>query len=265
MVEEDTILLRHEEGARYVVLNRPEVLNAFNEPMLVALLDAVRAAAAEESVRCLVLTGAGRAFSSGQDLAVVRDRYAGGGTMRFDRLIRQHYNPVITAIRTMEKPVIASVNGIAAGAGCSLALACDLRIAAESAAFMQAFVNVGLVPDAGSSFMLPRLIGIARAMELAFTGRRVSAGQALALGMVNDVVADDMLGEKTGEWAQKLARMPTRAIGLAKKALNAAWNSELPEQLDREAECQGLAEQTRDHREGVAAFVEKRLPRFEGR
>ena len=165
--EKDIILTTDDSGVRTITLNRPDVLNAFNEAILVALLDALRAAEEDETVRCLVITGAGRAFTSGQDLAVVRERYAKGGRMQFDRLLRDRYNPVMTSIRTMGKPVIASVNGAAAGAGCSLALVCDLRIAAESASFIQAFINVGLVPDAGSSFMLPRLIGTARAMDMA--------------------------------------------------------------------------------------------------
>lgn len=259
------ILVRDEGSVRRIILNRPEVLNAFNEPTLVALLEALREAEEDDAIRCLVVTGAGRAFSSGQDLAVVGERYAAGRRMQFDRLLRDRYNPIITSIRTMEKPIVASVNGVAAGAGCSLALACDLRIAAESASFIQAFINVGLVPDAGSSYMLPRLIGVSRAMDMAFTGRRVSAAEALEIGLVNYVVADDALPVETTTLAQRLASMPTRAIGLAKRAINAAFNADLPAQLDREALLQGQAEQTQDHSEGIAAFTQKRTPNFQGR
>jgi 2-(1,2-epoxy-1,2-dihydrophenyl)acetyl-CoA isomerase len=164
----------------------------------------------------------------------------------------------------MEKPVVASVNGVAAGAGCSLALACDLRIAAESASFIQAFVNVGLVPDCGSTFMLPRLVGVSRAMELTFMGRRVHAEEALEIGLVNRIVPDGELPAETKNLTRELATLPTRAIGLMKRAINAAWTADLETQLDLEASLQTPASQTHDHREGIQAFLEKRRPRFEG-
>jgi 2-(1,2-epoxy-1,2-dihydrophenyl)acetyl-CoA isomerase len=164
----------------------------------------------------------------------------------------------------MEKPVVAAVNGVAAGAGCSLALACDFRIAAQSASFIEAFINVGLVPDSGSTFFLPRLIGIGRAMEMAVTGRKIKADEALAIGLVNRVVPDTELAAEVAKFAQQLASLPTRAIGLTKRALNAAWTADLEQQLDYEAMLQTTAGQTQDHREGVAAFLEKRPPRFQG-
>jgi 2-(1,2-epoxy-1,2-dihydrophenyl)acetyl-CoA isomerase len=178
--------------------------------------------------------------------------------------LRDHYNPVILKLRTMEKPVIASVNGVAAGAGASLALACDMRIAAESSSFIEAFIHVGLVPDSGSTFTLPRLVGFAKAMELAMTGCKIKSDEALRIGLVNRVVPDDELSSATAELAGKLATLPTRAIGLTKRAINAAWSADLAGQLDYEAMLQTTAGQTHDHREGVTAFLEKRSPKFTG-
>jgi len=262
--DKQTILVEDNGGVRKLILNRPDVLNALNADILKALAAALHEAERDGAVRCLVITGAGRAFSSGQDLGDVRNRYESGNPIDFDHLLRTLYNPVIVKIRTMGKPVVASVNGIAAGAGCSLAIACDMRIAAESAGFIQAFINVGLVPDAGSTFMLPRLIGVSRAMEMASTARRIPSDEALGIGLVNEVVPDSELASATTAFAQKLANMPTRAIGLAKRAINAAWNADLETQLNYEAMLQSTASQTHDHREGVAAFLEKRPARFKG-
>ncbi len=259
-----TVLIDNDGAVRTLTLNRPDSLNAFNEAMLKALSKAVREAEKDKSVRSLVITGAGRGFSSGQDLAEVSERYKSDQPLELGSHLRAVYNPLIKKIRTMEKPVIASVNGVAAGAGCSLALACDLRIAGESAGFIEAFINVGLVPDCGSTFMLPRLMGMSRAMEMAFTGRKIKAEEALRIGLVNQVVADDRLAEETAKLARKLAALPPRAIGLTKRAINAAWCSDLESQLDYEAMLQTTAGQTRDHREGVAAFLEKRPPNFTG-
>jgi 2-(1,2-epoxy-1,2-dihydrophenyl)acetyl-CoA isomerase len=240
------------------------VLNALNNDMLAALGKALREAEKDKTVRCLVITGAGRAFSSGQDLAEVMDRYKGSDPIELGSHLRDRYNPIIAMIRTMEKPVIASVNGVAAGAGCSLALACDLRIAATSAGFIQAFINVGLIPDSGGTFTLPRLIGPARAFEMSCTGRKVKPDEALQIGLVNQVVPDEQLVTEAKKLAEKLASLPTRAIGLTKRAINAAWRYDLPTQLDYEAMLQTTAGQTKDHREGVMAFLEKRLPTFIG-
>lgn len=261
---EDTILIADEGGVRTITLNRPDVLNAFNDTMLKALSKAVRQAEKDKSVRCLMLTGAGRAFSSGQDLADVRDRYDSDTPIELGRHIRAHYNPLIAKLRSIEKPVVAGVNGVAAGAGCSLALACDIRVAAESAGFIEAFVNVGLVPDSGSTFMLPRLIGVSRAMEMTFTGRKIKSEEALRIGLVNQVVADAELSSTAMKLAAKLASLPTKAIGWTKRAINAAWSADLVDQLDYEAMLQTAAGRTQDHREGVAAFLEKRSPRFKG-
>ncbi len=246
-------------------MNRPDVLNALNSVMLGELREAVRAAGKDESVRCLVLTGAGRAFCSGQDLADVADLYRSDEPLDFGSHLRTHYHPIISGLRKMEKPVVAAVNGVAAGAGCSLALAADFRITAESASFIQAFVGVGLVPDSGSTFMLPRLVGLGRAMEIAATGRKVKPEEAAKIGLVTRVVADDELEEEVRKFAGKLAQMPTRAIGLTKRAMNASWNADLEAQLEYEAMLQTTAGRTEDHREGVNAFLEKRPPKFRGK
>ena len=262
--DQSALLIESEGGVRTITLNRPDVLNAFNDALLAALSKAVRDAEKDEGVRCVVITGAGRAFSSGQDLSDLKDRYQRDEPLDFGRHLRTNYNPIITRIRTMEKPVIASVNGVAAGAGCSLALACDLRIAAESASFIHAFINVGLIPDSGATFILPRLVGTARSMELAFTGRKVKASEALQIGLVNQVVSDDTLSAATMELAHRIAGLPARGIGLTKRAINAAASADLATQLEYEAMLQTTAGQTHDHREGVMAFIEKRKPDFKG-
>ncbi len=259
------VLVGDQAGVRTITLNRPDVRNAFNGELIAALEKAVRDADDDEAVRCVVITGAGRAFCSGQDLAELADRYEGEQPLELGQRLCNEYNPMITKIRTMEKPVVAAVNGAAIGAGCSLALACDLRIAAESAILVQGFVKIGLVPGSGSTFMLPRLVGAGRAAELAFTGRKVEAREALQLGLVNQVVPDAELPTETTKLAEKLAGLPTRAIGLTKRALNAAWTADLEGQLALEAELQAVAGRTNDHQEGVRAFLDKRPPRFEGR
>ncbi len=260
----ETIQQADENGVRTITLNRPDVLNSFNTQMLKELSKAVRDSAKDKSVRCLILTGAGRGFCAGQDLADVADRYKSDDPIELGHHIRKFYNPLITQLRTMEKPVIASVNGAAAGAGCSLALAADLRIAADSASFIQAFIHVGLVPDSGSTFFLSQLVGTARAFEMACTGRKIKADKALQIGLVNQVVPADDLAEATGKLASKLAALPPRGIGLTKRALNAATTGDLASQLDYEAQLQTTAGKTKDHREGVTAFLEKRSPKFTG-
>ncbi len=259
-----TLLVTDDDGIRTLTLNRPDVLNAFNDTMLAAIGKALRAAEKDKSVRCLVITGGGRAFSSGQDLGDVKERYKSDEPIELGSHLRDRYHPIINKIRTMEKPIIAAVNGVAAGAGCSLALAADMRIGAESASFIQAFIHVGLVPDSGSTFMLPRLIGPARAFEMACTGRKIKSDEALRIGLINRVVADDALQGETIELARRLASLPPVGIGLTKRAINAAWANDLPTQLDYEAMLQTTAGRTRDHREGVTAFLEKRKPKFTG-
>lgn len=252
------------DGVATITLNRADKLNALTDEMLSSLRRSVRAAEKDDAVRCIVLTGSGRAFCAGQDLAAVRGREGGEG-VGFREHLERTYNVVIRELRSVEKPVLGAVNGVAAGAGASLALACDLRLAAESASFIQSFIGVGLVPDSGSTWFLPRMIGYARAFELAVTGNRLPAAEALALGLVNRVVPDADFSLEVRSYALQLANAPTRAVGLTKRAMNRAMGSTLDEALAYEAQLQEVAGSTRDHREGVSAFLEKRSPTFEGR
>ncbi|MFN8471704.1 MAG: enoyl-CoA hydratase-related protein [Anaerolineae bacterium] len=262
---DEPILYAVGDGVATITLNRPDVLNAFTDPMLEALNEALGKAERDASVRCVVITGAGRGFSAGQDLSDVKRReQEAGHPVSFAEHLRTKYNPVIRRIRTMEKPVIAAVNGVAAGAGASLALACDLRIAADKASFVLAFVKVGLVPDSGMNYFLVQMIGLPRAFELAATGGRLTAEEALRLGVVNRVVPTDELPAAAQAWAKELAQAPTRAIGLTKRAMNRALVSSVEEVLDYEAWLQEVAGRTADHKEGVAAFLEKRRPQFKG-
>lgn len=256
----DTLLMDQSEGVLTVTLNRPDVLNAFSDAMLSDLHNALREAERDPAVRCIVLTGAGRGFCSGQDL---RDR-TGQAPFSFADSLRRRYNPIILKLRTMEKPVLAAVNGVAAGAGCSLALACDLRVASEKASFIEVFARVGLVPDSGSTYLLPRLVGLSKALELSFTADAVDAGEALRLGLVNRLVPHDELMPRTLEFARRFAAGPTRAYGLIKRAINYGLGATLEQALDYEAYLQEVAGRTADHREGVAAFMEKRQANFKG-
>jgi 2-(1,2-epoxy-1,2-dihydrophenyl)acetyl-CoA isomerase len=241
-----------------ITLNRPDVLNALNTAVHQALGGALRQARDPE-VRAVVITGAGRGFCVGQDLTEFRE-VAGGIA---DRL-RENYHPNARAIRELEKPVIAAVNGAAAGAGLSLACACDLRIAADSSTFVPAFISIGLVPDSGGSYFIARLLGPARAFEWMSSGRRLTAVEAHAWGLVSEVVEADALTARAGELAAELAELPTRGIGMTKRLFDHAATATLEEQLEREAQLQAAATQTEDFREGVAAFLEKRPPRFRG-
>jgi 2-(1,2-epoxy-1,2-dihydrophenyl)acetyl-CoA isomerase len=246
-------------GVLTITLNRPEVLNAFNADMHEALAVALKDARDPE-VRAVVLTGAGRGFCVGQDLTEFRDAPGDIG----DRL-RSNYHPNVLAIRALEKPVLAAVNGAAAGAGLSFAAACDLRIASEAATFVPAFINIGLVPDSGGTYFLARLLGPARAFEWMTSGRRLSADEAQAWGLVSEVVPADDLQPRVAELASRLAAMPTRGIGMTKRLFDRTAESTLEEQLEWEAQLQSAATKTEDFREGVAAFLEKRDPQFRGR
>jgi 2-(1,2-epoxy-1,2-dihydrophenyl)acetyl-CoA isomerase len=256
----DTIELDQHDGVLTVTLNRPDVLNAINDQMLRELSEVLRSGARDSAVRCVVLTGAGRGFCSGQDL---RDR-VGGGAVSFRESLANRYNPVILQMRTMEKPVLAAVNGVAAGAGCSLALAADLRIASDRASFIEVFARVGLVPDSGSTYFLPRLVGLGKALELAFTADAVDAAEALRVGLVNRVVPHDTFLGEVMTLATRLAVGPTRGYGLAKRAINYGLHATLEQALDYEAAVQEIAGRTADHREGVAAFLAKRPASFTG-
>jgi 2-(1,2-epoxy-1,2-dihydrophenyl)acetyl-CoA isomerase len=241
-----------------ITLNRPESLNALNGAMRRELLAALKALGRDESVRVVLVTGEGRGFCSGADLR-------GGASERaFRRVLTDEYNPLIRAIRDLPKPVIAAVNGVAAGAGVSLALACDLVYASDDARFIQAFVRIGLVPDSGSTRTLVRALGRHRAAQLIFSGDPLSATEALAVGLLNGVVPGDQLAATVSEVATRLANAPTRAIALAKRSINHAEDAELDESLAMEAALQELAGRTDDHAEGIAAFAEKREPRFVG-
>ncbi|MDQ7850874.1 MAG: enoyl-CoA hydratase-related protein [Armatimonadota bacterium] len=256
----NTVLLAEEAGVLTLTLNRPEVLNAVNEQLARELQEGLDYAAREAEVRCIVLTGAGRGFCSGQDL---RERPPTAEPSYLE-LLRRRYNPVILRLATVEKPVLAAVNGVAAGAGCSLALACDLRFASEQASFIQIFARVGLVPDSGSTYFLPRLVSLGKAFEMAYLADPVDAQEALRLGLVNRVVPAEELMATTLEVARRLAAGPTRAYGLTKRALRHALHAPLEDALAYEAYLQEVAGATADHREGVAAFGEKRPPQFTG-
>jgi len=242
-----------------ITLNRPDVLNAFNAALHRALAGALKEARAND-VRAVVITGAGRGFCVGQDLSEFREAPGDIG----ERL-RSKYHPNILALRALEKPVLAAVNGPAAGAGLSFACACDLRLAAQSATFVPAFINIGLVPDSGGTYFVRRLLGTARAFEWMTSGRRLSAAEALEWGLISEVVEDDRLAERAAERAAELASLPTRGVALTKRLFDHAENATLEEQLELEAQLQAAATQTADFREGVDAFLEKREPRFEGR
>ncbi|AOZ04455.1 enoyl-CoA hydratase-related protein [Cupriavidus malaysiensis] len=258
------VLYHVADGVATITLNRPDVLNALNADLMRALREAVEQAAADEAVRAVLLTGNGRGFCAGADLA---DRAAGSGGALADSgtLLRERYHPIILALRGMAKPVVSAVNGVAAGAGMSLALAADVVLAARGASFLQAFSKIGLVPDAGSTYFLPRYAGEMRARALAILADKISADEAHRIGLVWQVHEDAALHEEAGKLARRLAQSPTFAYGLIKQALNESLDNDLPAQLELEATLQSRASRSEDFREGVAAFLEKRPPAFKGR
>jgi 2-(1,2-epoxy-1,2-dihydrophenyl)acetyl-CoA isomerase len=259
----ETVDLTKDGPAARILLNRPDALNAWNEQFGRDLLDAVRTVAADKSVRAVLITGAGRGFSSGADL---KEQRGGddGGLPDLSARLKEIYHPVITALREMPKPVVAAVNGPAVGIGCSLALAGDLIVAADSAYFLLAFVNIGLVPDGGSTAFLPARVGYARAAEMAMLGERVPAHQALDWGLINQVVADDELESASSALLERLANGPTRSYAGAKHLLNRRMYADLAGQLEAEADAQRDQGHSKDFIEGVLAFVEKRPPNFTG-
>jgi len=257
----DTPVLYQVDGAvATITLNRPDVLNALNTALMLALREAVEKASADAAVRAVVVTGAGRGFSAGADLAS-----SSGGTGNAGTTLRERYHPVILAMRAMPKPIISAVNGVAAGAGMSIAMAGDIILAGRSASFLQAFSKIGLVPDAGSTWFLPRYVGDVRARALAILADRISAQDAQSFGLVWQVHEDAELLPKAQEMAQRLAAMPTRAYAMIKQALNDSHQRDLATQLELEADLQVEAGKTEDFREGVAAFLQKRPPQFKGR
>jgi 2-(1,2-epoxy-1,2-dihydrophenyl)acetyl-CoA isomerase len=252
------------EGVLTITMNRPEVLNAFNDVMLDELYEATEAASRDDEVRCVVITGAGRAFGAGQDLRGFAQVHASSETTRVSEHLNK-YHRVVRTIRTMPKPVIAAVRGVAAGASCNLALACDLRIAADNARFLEAFARIGLIPDAGGGFFLPRLVGFGKALEMAMLAEEVSGPEAERMGLVNRCVPLEEFETATQALALRLAKGPTRAYGLIKELMNSSIQSDLDTTLQLEGALQDIAIETADHREGVTAFLQKRPAHYTGK
>jgi 2-(1,2-epoxy-1,2-dihydrophenyl)acetyl-CoA isomerase len=255
-----TILFEEKDNILIISLNRPDVYNAFNSDMLSELYEAFKKAGEDEKVRCIILTGTGKAFCSGQDLKDFSEK-----KLTFKEALEQRYNPLIKSIAYLPKPVICAINGVAAGAGISLALACDYRIASESATLTEVFINVGLVPDSGSSFFLPRIVGYAKAFEMCATGDKVTAAEAKEFGLVNKVVSGKLLMKSAEAVAKNLASRPTKAIGMIKDLLNRSFESSLDEILKLEGDHQQTAGNTEDFKEGISSFLEKRKPEFKGK
>jgi 2-(1,2-epoxy-1,2-dihydrophenyl)acetyl-CoA isomerase len=259
-----SVLVSADAGVLSITLNRPDKLNALNPEMHARLREALERAADDAEIRALLLTGAGRGFCTGQDLAE-RDVSAGAAPIDLSVSLGSHYNPLVRRMRALPKPIVCAVNGVAAGAGANIALACDIVIAARSAAFVQAFAKIGLVPDSGGTYFLPRLVGSARAMGLALLAENLAAEQAAQWGLIWKAVEDERLADEAGALARRLASGPTRGYGLLKKALYATGTNTLDAQLDLERDLQREAGFTEDYREGVSAFKEKRAPRFNGK
>ncbi|MBU8728884.1 enoyl-CoA hydratase-related protein [Cytobacillus pseudoceanisediminis] len=255
----ETVKYEVANGVAWISLNRPDKLNAFTEQLNKEVQQSIKQASRDKEVRCLVITGEGRAFCSGQDLQGVNE------DMDHGEVLRRFYNPMVLELHKCKKPVIAAVNGVAAGAGMSLALACDFRLLSDKASFLEAFIHVGLVPDAGNLYFLPKLIGHAKAMELAVLGEKVNAQEAKELGLATKVIPMERWQDEITAFAERLAGMPTAAIAIIKKNLKASWESTLEECLERDAQGQRLAGLTIDHKEGVAAFMQKRKPVFQGK
>jgi 2-(1,2-epoxy-1,2-dihydrophenyl)acetyl-CoA isomerase len=255
-----TILTNLVDGVLTLKLNRPEVFNSFNKEMALLLQYELCDAANNDNVRAIVLTGEGKAFCAGQDLAEATSEE--GPSLR--SIVKEHYNPIIELIRTVEKPIIAAVNGVAAGAGANIAFACDIVFAKESASFIQAFSKIGLIPDSGGTFFLPRIIGMQKATALMMTGDKVSASEAEQLNLIYKSVSDENFEQEVNTFALKLAKMPTKGLGLTKRALNSSFSNDLTSQLAVEEELQTQAGATNDFNEGVQAFLAKRTPNFKG-
>lgn len=254
----ETIEYEVKDRVAWIRLNRPDKMNAFTMVMNKEVQEAVERGENNEEVRCIVITGNGRAFCAGQDLNGVDEDLDHG------EVLRKAYNPMVKQIVNCEKPVVAAVNGVAAGAGMSLALACDFRLAHENASFIEAFVHVGLVPDSGSMYFLPRLVGHAKALELAMFGDKVNASYAKDLGLVTDVYTHEGWEQSVNKFTTRLSALPPKAVSLIKQGMAKSWESSLEDVLEYEADSQRTAGQTSDHREGVKAFIEKRRPVFQG-
>lgn len=256
-----SILLKIENNIGYITLNRPEVFNSFNREMALLMQDTLDVCAKDAEVRAIVITGSGKAFCAGQDLKEVTTPELNPG---FRKILDEHYNPIIQKIRTIEKPIVAAVNGVAAGAGANIALACDIVVTTDHASFIQAFSKIGLVPDSAGTFFLPRLIGFQKATALMMLGDKVTAEEALNLGMIYKIFPVSLFEEEVQTLVTTLASMPTLALGLTKRLLNQSLTNNLEQQLALESDLQIEASSSNDYNEGVTAFIEKRKPEFKG-
>ena len=256
----DAILFNVESGVAFITMNRPDKLNSFNRPMALQLQAILDECASDENIRAIYLTGAGKGFCAGQDLAEVVDPEGPG----MQRILSEHYNPIVQRLREIQKPVVAAVNGVAAGAGANIAFACDIVVSKSSASFIQAFSKIGLIPDSGGTFTLPRLIGFQRASALMMLGDKVSATEALQMGMLYKVFEEEVFETESKKLALQLATMPTKALGYIKQALNASATNTIQSQLALEDELQQKAAATADFKEGVDAFLAKRAPQYKG-
>jgi 2-(1,2-epoxy-1,2-dihydrophenyl)acetyl-CoA isomerase len=256
-----SVLFHKENGVGYVTLNRPDKYNSYNREMAISLQGYLDECKEDNEVRCILLTGAGKGFCSGQDLVEATNP----SPEEFERMVEEHYNATILRLRNIEKPIVAAVNGVAAGAGANIALACDIVLACESASFIQAFSKIGLIPDSGGTFILPRLVGMQRAAALMMTAEKVLATDAVAMGMIYKCFPDEVFEAESKKMAVMLAQMPTKGIGLTKRLLNRSFSNDLQQQLEAEKAIQMEAGSSYDFREGVMAFLEKRKPAFKGK
>ncbi len=261
----ETVTSEVKNAVATITMNRPDVLNAFDVNLASDMTKAVESAASDRDVRCIVITGAGRGFSAGADLGQLENAYRDGDAGPLGDILRERYHPVILGIAQADKPVVAAVNGVAAGMGASLALACDFRIASDKARFFQAFIKIGLIPDSGGTYFLPRIVGVAKAIELAMLGELIDAATALRYGLVTKVVPHDGLAAEAQAFGEQLAAGPSRAYALTRRAISFGANADLEQTLENEALLQAELATSPDHKEGVLAFLEKRAPNFGGR